>query len=496
VGRQPDAPDPSAPELILAGLGPGDLDRLDAGACRLLEDPANTVILRTLDHPAARQLAELRTVESCDDLYERYDRFPDVYSGIVERVLASARVRPTIYAVPGSPLVGEFAAAELRRLGPAEGIDTETRAAESFLDAVIAEVDIDPLRDGFRVLNGHDLPSPLILDAPTVVAQVDTPEVLADVCAVLGRVMDDGAEVTVLADLGSSEARVVRTSIERVDPGLAGSRTSLFLAPEPGGLAGAVRTMHRLRAECPWDREQTHQSLVKNLVEETHELVDVLSMLPPGDEIDYAAMAEVEDELGDVLLQVLFHAAIARERGIFDIDDVAENLRRKLVRRHPHVFADVDASSPAVVKQNWDAIKAEERGGEVPESALDGVPVSMPGLARAAKLQNRAAKVGFDWPEVGPVVEKVREEIGELEAVLADPVEAEHELGDLLFAVVNLARHLQLDPEISIRKAIGRFEARFRTMESLGSLEGLSLEALDARWEHAKRLRDQGSQES
>lgn len=496
MGRQPDATDPSAPGLILAGLGPGDLDRLDADARRLLEDPRRTVILRTLDHPAARRLAEIRTVESCDDLYERYERFPDVYSAIVERVLGSARVRPTVYAVPGSPLVGEFAAAELRRLAPAEGIDTETRAAESFLDAVIAEVGVDPLRDGFQVLNGHDLPSPLILDKPTVVAQVDTPEALADVCAVLGRVMDDGAEVTVLADLGSSSARIVRTTIERVDPDLAGSRTSLFLASEPGGLAGAVRTMHRLRAECPWDREQTHQSLVKNLVEETHELVDALALLSPGDEVDYGAMAEVEDELGDVLLQVLFHAAIARERGVFDIDDVAENLRRKLVRRHPHVFGEVDAESPSEVKQNWDAIKAAERGGEVPESALDGVPVSMPGLVRAAKLQNRAAKVGFDWPEPNPVVEKVREEIGELEAVLDDPAEAEHELGDLLFAVVNLARHLHLDPEISIRKAIGRFEARFRTMESMGPLEGLSLEALDARWERAKRMLGDGSQAS
>ncbi len=360
----------------------------------------------------------------------------------------------------------------------------------------MAAVDVDPLRDGLQVLNGHDLPSPLVIDKPTVVAQVDTPEVLADVCAVLGRVMDDGAEVVVLTDLGSSSARTVRTAVEQVDPSMAGSRTSLFLDPEPGGLAGAVRTMHRLRAECPWDREQTHRSLVKNLVEETHELTEALSMLPSGDEIDYAAMAAVEDELGDVLLQVLFHAAIARENGVFDIDDVAENLRRKLVRRHPHVFADVEVDTAADVKRNWDAIKAEERGDGTTGSVLDGVPAGMPGLARAAKLQNRAAKVGFDWPEVAPVLEKVREEIDELEGVLRDPEEAEHELGDLLFAIVNLARHLRLDPEVSLRKAIGRFDARFRRMESSGRLDGLTLEDLDARWEDAKRSLGEGSRES
>ncbi|NIR38420.1 MAG: MazG family protein, partial [Actinobacteria bacterium] len=160
---------------------------------------------------------------------------------------------------------------------------------------------------------------------------------------------------------------------------------------------------------------------------ETHELAEALSALPAGGEPDYMALAEVEDELGDVLLQVLFHAAIGREQGTFDIDDVAEGLRQKLVRRHPHVFGDVEVATADEVKSNWDAIKAAERGTDGSGSVLDGVPSGMPGLSRAAKVQNRAAKVGFDWPEAAPVLAKVREELGELEADLDHPARAEHE---------------------------------------------------------------------
>jgi MazG family protein len=242
--------------------------------------------------------------------------------------------------------------------------------------------------------------------------------------------------------------------------------------------------MSILREECPWDREPTHQSLVKYLVEETYELIDAVSRLG-GDEPDWVAYSQVEDELGDVLLSVLFHAAIARQAGAFDIDDVAEVMRQKLVRRHPHVFADVDVDSADDVKRNWDQIKDEERGASR-ESLMDGVPPGMPALQRASKIQNRAAKAGFDWDHAAEVVPKIREELDELEAVLEDPVAAESELGDVLFSVINLARHLGVDGEVALRGAVDRFEARFRQMEGSGPLDGLSLDELNRRWEEAK----------
>jgi MazG family protein len=277
--------------------------------------------------------------------------------------------------------------------------------------------------------------------------------------------------------------------LDSIDPRLAGPRTSLFIDAEPGGLIGAVRTMLALREQCPWDRSQTHQSLVKNLVEETYELVEAIAHLPADGALDFGALAEVEDELGDVLLQVLFHCVIARQAGAFDLDDVAENLRQKLVRRHPHVFhpetlGDVKASTAEEVKDNWDRIKREERGDHL--SALDGVPAGMPALHRAAKVQRKAAKAGFDWPSAPPVLAKLAEEVAEVAEVLDDRQAAFRELGDVLFSAVNLSRHLEADPELALRAAIDRFEVRFRAMEEMGDMKGLSLEQLDARWDAVK----------
>ena len=466
--------------ITVTGLGPGDFDRIPAAISSMLLDPASTVIVRTLRHPAAEQLGAMRAIVACDDLYEGPETFDDVYQAIADRVLEAATDGPVIYAVPGSPLVGEFAVRKLL----VSGAEVEVVPAESFVDAILTEVGYDPLDRGLQILNGHELPDPLVLDKPTIVGHLDRPEVLADVSAQIARVLPEDATLTVFSGLGASDQIRVEVSPDDVDPDLAGFRTSIFIDSEPGGLIGAVRTMAILRRECPWDREQTHQSLVKYLVEETYELIDAVGHLD-ADSPDWVGYAAVEDELGDVLLSVLFHAAIAREKGAFDIDDAAEVMRQKLIRRHPHVFGEVDVDSAAEVKRNWDQIKDEERG-EPRLSSMDGVPTGLPAIQRASKIQNRAAKVGFDWAQAAEVVPKIREELDELEVVLTDPIEANSELGDVLFSVINLARHLGVDGELALRQAIDRFEARFRHMESIGPLDGLTLDELDQRWEQAK----------
>jgi MazG family protein len=215
---------------------------------------------------------------------------------------------------------------------------------------------------------------------------------------------------------------------------------------------------------------------VKNLIEETYELVEAIGSGSEG---------QLEDELGDVLLQVLFHSNIARQTGAFEIEDVAEVLRQKLVRRHPHVFADVEVDDAEEVKANWEQIKEAERG-EARQSLLDGVPVGIPALERAAKIQRRAAEVGFDWPQAAPVLDKLSEEVEELREAVVQLNRVPEELGDVLFTVVNLARHLTVDPELALRGAIDRFISRFEEMEMMGPLEGLSLAELDERWEKAK----------
>lgn len=476
----------------MVGLGPGGLERLAGEPRDLVLDPARRVVLRTIEHPAAAQLATRRQVEACDDLYESAVGFDEVYAAIADRVLARAATGPVTYAVPGSAAVGERAVPLIRAAAAADGVGLEIHPGESFLDLVWVRTGCDPIADGVQVLDGRALPDPLQLHLPTVVTQVDRAEVLADVAVALGRTLGGDTPVIVLDRLGGDDEAVVTTTLRDLPRYPSGPRTSLYLAPPPNGWFGLVTTNRRLRRECPWDREQTHHSLLPHLIEETYETVEAISRLgddAPGGEPDFGAYAEVEEELGDLLLQVVFHATLAEEPGAFGVEEVAEAIRRKLVLRHPHVFGDVQADDASTVKANWEQIKAGEKGRA---SLMDDVPQAMPALSRADKLQRRAASVGFDWTEAGPVLEKLREEVEELAADLDHQERAAHELGDVLFSVVNLARHLGLDPEIAFRRANDRFADRFREVERLAEASGtalgdLSLDELDALWERAKR---------
>ncbi|MEY4243715.1 MAG: nucleoside triphosphate pyrophosphohydrolase [Verrucomicrobiota bacterium] len=243
--------------------------------------------------------------------------------------------------------------------------------------------------------------------------------------------------------------------------------------------------MHRLRAPggCPWDAEQTHESIVPNLIEEAYETVDA---------IQRQDHAHLKEELGDLLLQVVFHSEIAAEAGRFTLDDVARGISDKLVHRHPHVFGDSTVSTTEAVLQQWDAIKRAEKGDEE-KPYLHGVGKGLPALIRAAKLQKKAAKVGFDWPDEAGVLSKIREELDELEAAnergTLDAIS--EEMGDLFFSMVNLARFRKIDPEVLMAAANRKFEDRFGAMEKILKSSGHTLETADsqdmeAAWESAK----------
>ena len=260
-------------------------------------------------------------------------------------------------------------------------------------------------------------------------------------------------------------------------------------------LVEAVAIMARLRAPdgCPWDREQTFDSIKRHTLEETYEVFDA---------IERRAWPDLKDELGDLLLQVLFYAQMASEAGYFNIADVAANLNAKLIRRHPHVFADVDANDADSVLRNWEQIKRVEKqaAAATQTSMLDDVPRSMPAMLEANKLGSRAAKIGFDWPNAdgraGELFAKLQEEIGELQAELNGSREStpssavEEELGDLLFTAVNLARHLKVDPEAALRASNAKFRRRFRAMEeAAGGTDALAAHTppqLEERWNEAK----------
>ena len=247
-----------------------------------------------------------------------------------------------------------------------------------------------------------------------------------------------------------------------------------------------VETVAMLRSPggCPWDLQQTHESLKRHAIEETYEVVDAIES---GDPV------KLRDELGDLMLQVLLHAQIASEAGEFDMGDVCETLREKLHRRHPHVFADTQVSGVDDVIDNWEQIKRTEAGHDPRESALDGVPANLPALMRAAKLSKKAAGTGFDWPDVAAIVEKLREETRELEDALSrdDQREIEDEIGDVLFTTVNIARFKGIDPEEALRRMLGRFIRRFTQIEDKAAQGGrniqeMTLPEMDRVWNQAK----------
>jgi ATP diphosphatase len=253
-------------------------------------------------------------------------------------------------------------------------------------------------------------------------------------------------------------------------------------------LRGVMAALRHPETGCPWDLAQDFRSIAPYTIEEAYEVADA---------IERGAMDELRDELGDLLLQVVYHARMAEEAGIFDFDDVARAISAKMIRRHPHVFGDDDGAEGRRDKTaedqsaDWEAAKARERSAGA--GALDGVATGLPGLTRAAKLQRRAARVGFDWPDIGQVVDKIAEEARELAAEQGgDPARIEDEFGDLLFAVVNLGRWLDVDPEAAMRRVNAKFERRFRSIEAGLAAAGkrpqdASLAEMEALWETAKR---------
>ena len=247
-----------------------------------------------------------------------------------------------------------------------------------------------------------------------------------------------------------------------------------------------LQIMARLRdpdTGCPWDREQDFSTIAPYTIEEAYEVADA---------IDRGDMAALKDELGDLLLQVVFHARMAEEAGHFAFDDVATAINDKMVRRHPHVFGDAQIASVSAQNEAWETHKAAERAASGGDSVLDGIALAFPALLRAGKVSRRAARIGFDWPDARAVIPKIAEEIAEIEAEIdggAAPTRLEDEIGDLLFAAANLARKLDVEPETALRRATAKFERRFRGVEALAAERGIGrdLDALEMLWQQVKR---------
>jgi tetrapyrrole methylase family protein / MazG family protein len=492
--------------ITIVGLGPGNPAHLTRESWDLMAH-SGEIYLRTERHPTVPALPSDLTLHSFDVLYETTDDLPTVYAQIAEQIVELGR-RPqgVVYAVPGHPLIGETSVLHILDHAQRAGLPVRVIAGMSFIEPVLSLLGIDGLAD-LQLADATEMAAAhhprLDPDRPALVGQLYGQRMASDVKLTLMNAYPDDHPVTLVQAAGCEQATVTTIPLFELDRDRGVDHlTTLYLPPlsQVSGLAGFQQTVARLRAPggCPWDRQQTHQSLRPHLLEEAYE---VLAALDAGDS------DELCEEMGDLLMQIAMHVQIAAEEGAFRFADVISGIDRKLKRRHPHVFGNAKVRDAAEVLRNWEAIKRQEARdkateatppqstdrkprGQAPASSLDGVPAILPALARAQSLGERSARVGFDWPNVEGVLDKLSEEVAELRAT-EDLVTRASELGDLLFTLVNVARWLAVDAEDALRGACNRFVRRYAEMEQMAQARGLDLADLtladkDLLWRSAK----------
>jgi tetrapyrrole methylase family protein/MazG family protein len=480
------------PGIILIGLGPGDPAKLTREAWDVLAS-AGQVWLRTKQHPAVAGLPPALKIHSFDELYENGDSFDDVYSAIVEKVLKLGKSpKGVVYAVPGDPFVAEATCPEIAQRARTLGLPLKIVNGLSFLEPAFAALGLDPyprliLIDAIELSQAHIPVFPP--DMPVLVAQVYSRLVAAEVKMTLNTIYPDEHPVRLVHAAGTDDEIIENILLYEIDRSEhIGLLTVLYVPPlgEGTSFEAFQEIVAHLRAPdgCPWDREQTHESLRTHLMEEAYE---VLAAMDSGDP------AEMAEEFGDLLLQIVLNAQIASEDGEFNMADVLKGIYDKIIRRHPHVFGDVTLDGVQGVLKNWEKLKAVERANshESEKGLLDGVPLVLPALSQAQEYQDRAARVGFDWKEVSGVLDKIAEEIQEVREVTNEE-ELIRELGDLFFALVNLARWKNVDSESALRETSMRFKKRFTFVEQEAKKQGrklseMSIDEMEALWQEAKK---------
>jgi tetrapyrrole methylase family protein/MazG family protein len=435
---------PFAPTVTVVGLGPGAPEQFPEASRRLLLG-ADRGFLRTRRHPSARGLDRLPTF---DRLYEEASDFDQLYRRIVEELVTAARAeaptgRKVVYGVPGSPLVAEATVALLRQ---DPRVVVEVVPALSFLDLAWIALGIDPVAAGVQLVDGTRCEVELAgRTGPFLVAQCWSRGVLSRLKLAIDDTVGAPGSAVLLHHLGLADEQVLEVPWAELDRVLEPDQLTSVFVPGTGAAVAAEVTrldelVRTLRERCPWDREQTHASLTRHLLEETYEVLDAI------DELDAsgrpAAAEHLEEELGDLLFQVLFHARLAAEEGWFTVADVARRVHDKLVGRHPHVFGDLEVTTPGEVMANWEALKAAEKGRA---SVTEGIPSALPALLLAAELERKARGLGLPEPGPDPLMQ-VREALG----VLARQPSLER-LGEVLYQLTAWGVAAGFDPERALR---------------------------------------------
>jgi tetrapyrrole methylase family protein/MazG family protein len=451
------------PIVTVVGLGPGDPSLVTAGTIGAIGAvPTAARFLRTGRHPSSGLVPGATTF---DHHYEASAGFDEVYRRIVADLLAAATDRGEIlYAVPGSPRVLERTVDLLDAEAAAGRIDLQVLAAVSFVDLAWVRLGIDPYEDGVRLVDAHRFAASAAGErGPLLVAHCHNRRVLSDVKLAV----DDapGAPVVVLQRLGLPDESIITVDWADLDRSVEPDHlTALYVptlaAPVSGEVASFVELVARLRRECPWDAEQTHRSLTRHLLEETYEVLEALDAVGDGGpDTATGAYAQLEEELGDLLFQIVFHTTLATEAGAFGLAEVARGIHHKLVHRHPHVFAEVRVDGAEDVVANWEAIKKAEKGRT---SVFDGIPAHLPALLYATKVHKKAGAVGFD---VAGDLDAARADLHAALMVAEQTPPDEVIIGALLLAVVALARQGDVDPETTLRGAAARLRDGARAVE-------------------------------
>lgn len=478
-------------QITIVGLGPGDFGLITLDTWDKITN-TDSLILRTAIHPTVTEL-DKRNVSyiSCDKFYEQGASFDEVYNSIAEKLIKEANNgHDVVYAVPGSPLVAERTVVIIRQKAKEANVKLNIMPGMSFMEVLYQRLNIDPI-DGLTILDACDLEElPDEMPSALVITQVYNQHVASDTKLTLMDKYPEDYPVIFIRNLSLPDEEIREIPLYELDrqPNI-DHLTSLYIGKMPkheetfdlSPLEDVVKTL-RSPGGCPWDIVQTHKSLRRNLIEEVYEVIEA---------IDLEDKDLLCEELGDLLMQVVFHARMAEEANLFSMQDVIDGITAKLIRRHPHVFGDVSVKDADEVLSNWEIIKQAEKTERT--SVLDGVPKDLPALMSAYKLQHKASKVGFDWPDIDPVWDKLDEELHELEEAIADGNKAqiEEELGDVLFTLVNISRFLKVDAEVALSSTNNKFRKRFSYIENKVKAkhqkwELLSLIDLDELWAEAK----------
>lgn len=476
--------------IHIVGLGPGSEDALTLGAIEIMGK--FPLYLRTKKHPTVKYLdTKGISYETFDSFYENAETFEQVYEEIKEAIMRASENGDLIYAVPGHPLVAEKSVMLLIETMKKVGIPYKIYPSVSFVDTMLEALLIDPIK-GIRIVDALDIEKETPdFSKGTIITQVFSPYVASQVKLALLNFLEDEDPVIFVRAAGTKDQVVRPLKLYELDRQKdIDDLTSVYVPPmeDKYDFYTFMRVVEQLRDKdegCPWDKEQTHESLKKYLIEESYEALEAIDLK------DYDGLSE---ELGDVLLQILLHSTIGKEKGKFNVHEVIKTVAEKMVYRHPHVFKKEEVLTSVEVKDQWEELKKKEKKETSLADALSKISKFNPSLSRAEKIQKKTRKYGFDFEHVDEVFSKILEEMEEIKEALKaqDKNEVDLELGDLLFSVVNLSRFLKVDPELSLNETSDRFVKRIDVMEKeltkVGmDFQALSLEKLDEYWKMAKK---------